>query len=143
MKIETKYHGQIEIDENSIWHFEKGIPGFEDEKHFTLLSFKDNDIFFVLQSTLTPSLGFIISNPFSFFQEYEIKLDEAVTHALELEKPEDSIVYVILTVREHFSDSTANLQAPLVFNLKNKKAKQIILQDYSRKQPVTAAAVKE
>ncbi|KIL46583.1 flagellar assembly protein FliW [Jeotgalibacillus alimentarius] len=143
MKIQTKYHGEIELNEKDIWHFEKGIPGFEDEKQFTVLSFEDNDIFFVLQSVNNFSLGFIISNPFSFFKEYEIKLDDAVTYALELEKPEDSMVYVILTVKDPFSESTANLQAPLVFNLINNKAKQIILNDYSRKQPVSAAAVKE
>ncbi|MDZ5711479.1 flagellar assembly protein FliW [Jeotgalibacillus haloalkalitolerans] len=143
MKIETKYHGEIELNEKDIWHFEKGIPGFEDEKQFTVLSFEGNEVFFVLQSVNTPSLGFIISNPFSFFKEYEIKLDDAVTHALALEKPEDSMVNVILTVREPFNESTANLQAPLVFNLENKKAKQIILNDYSRKQPVAAAATKE
>lgn len=143
MKIETKYHGHIEIEGKDIWHFEKGIPGFEDEKQFTVLSFEGNDTFYVLQSVQTPSLGLIISNPFSFFKEYEIKLDDGVTHALSLEKPEDSMVYVILTVREPFNDSTANLQAPLIFNLSNKKAKQAILNHYSRKQPVAAAAVKE
>ncbi|MBM7577749.1 flagellar assembly protein FliW [Jeotgalibacillus terrae] len=142
MKIQTKYHGEVELNEKDIWHFEKGIPGFEDEKQFTVLSFEDNDVFFVLQSVNTSSLGFIISNPFSFFKGYEIKLDDAVTHALELKKPEDSMVYVILTVRDPFNESTANLQAPIVFNLTNKKAKQIILNDYSRKQPVSAAAVK-
>ncbi|AJD92145.1 flagellar assembly protein FliW [Jeotgalibacillus malaysiensis] len=143
MKIETKYHGEIELNEKDVWHFEKGIPGFEDEKEFTVLSFNGNEVFYVLQSVSTPTLGFIISNPFSFFKEYQINLDDAVTHALDLVKIEDSMVYVILTVREPFNQSTANLQAPLVFNVKNKKAKQIILNDYSRKQPVAAAEAKE
>ncbi|WP_227394290.1 flagellar assembly protein FliW [Jeotgalibacillus aurantiacus] len=143
MKLSTKYHGTIDIEENEIWHFEQGIPGFEGEKQFVILSFEENSVFYVLQSVNNEALAFIVTDPFSFYKEYEIKLDDAVTHALQLEKPEQSMVYVILTVRDPFKETTANLQAPLVLNTTNRKAKQIILNDYSRRQPVAAAAVKE
>ena len=47
MKILTKFHGEIEINEPDIFTFESGIPGFLDEKKFTLLSL-DETPFFVL-----------------------------------------------------------------------------------------------
>ena len=37
MKIDTKYFGEIEIDNDKIIHFENGIMGFEEYKDFTLL----------------------------------------------------------------------------------------------------------
>ncbi len=47
MKIQTKFHGEIEIKETDIFTFESGIPGFLDEKKFTLLPL-DETPFFVL-----------------------------------------------------------------------------------------------
>ncbi|WP_203363290.1 flagellar assembly protein FliW [Bacillus sp. REN10] len=129
MIIETKYHGQVEINQEDVWTFNQGIPGFADEKQFTLLAFPDNDVFFVLQSTSTPELGFVVTNPFAFFPEYDIQLDEAVVEALQLEKAEEAAVYTILTVKEPFEQTTANLQAPIILNTTNKQAKQVILND--------------
>ena len=36
MKIQTRYHGEVEADEKDIWQFPKGIPGFQDEREFFL-----------------------------------------------------------------------------------------------------------
>ncbi|KMY55508.1 flagellar assembly protein FliW [Bacillus sp. FJAT-27231] len=146
MKIETKYHGQVEIEKEAILAFHHGIPGFVEEKQFTLLAFSDNDAFFVLQSMKTPQLGFIIANPFAFFPDYDIELDNATVEALELQKPEDAAVYTILTVREPFNETTANLQAPVVINMSNRKAKQAILNEnryHTRHLIMPAGAVKE
>lgn len=146
MNIETKYHGQVPINEEDIWTFSHGIPGFAEEKQFTLLAFPDNDAFFVLQSTNTPSLGFIVASPFAFFPEYDIQLDDATVEALEIERAEEAAVYTILTVREPFHETTANLQAPVVVNVKNKKAKQAILNDrryHTRHSIFPASATKE
>ncbi|HZG71728.1 MAG TPA: flagellar assembly protein FliW [Chondromyces sp.] len=129
MRIETKYHGQVEVEEKDILIFNQGIPGFVDEKEFVLLAFPDNDVFFVLQSIKTPTLGFIVASPFSFFPDYDIQLDDATVEVLELEKAEDAVVYTILTVREPFNETTANLQAPIIVNAKNNQAKQAILND--------------
>ncbi|OZI10890.1 flagellar assembly protein FliW [Bacillaceae bacterium SAS-127] len=129
MIIETKYHGQVEINEEDIWTFNQGIPGFADEQQFTLLAFPENDVFFVLQSTNTPALGFVITSPFSFFSDYDIQLDEPVVEALKLEKAEDAAVYTILTIQEPFEQTTANLKAPIIINTTNQQAKQVILND--------------
>ena len=34
MKINTKYHGEFELKEEDILHFEKGIPGFPSQTKF-------------------------------------------------------------------------------------------------------------
>ncbi|MEM1502950.1 flagellar assembly protein FliW [Domibacillus sp. 8LH] len=127
MKIETKYHGEKEIKNEDIITFSSGIPGFESEKEFTLLSFPDNDVFYALQSISTPSLSFVVTDPFSFFIDYNVQIDDATIEALSIEKEEDVTLLNILTVRDPFEETTANLQAPLVINKKTNSARQLIL----------------
>ncbi|MDE3840145.1 flagellar assembly protein FliW [Bacillus methanolicus] len=129
MKIETKYHGEVEISEQDIWTFEKGIPGFPDEKKFVVLPLPENDIYAILQSVQSPYLGFVIVNPFVFFKDYSFEIDDTTIEQLKIEKETDVLVYSILTVQDPFEKTTANLQAPLIMNIKNMQAKQIILND--------------
>jgi flagellar assembly factor FliW len=136
LKIATKYHGEVEI--NEILTFEKGIPGFMGEKKFTLLPLSDDDIFTVLQSIATQELAFVLTNPFHFFREYDFQLDDPVVEELELKTEKDVVVYSILTVQEPFEKTTANLQAPIIINATNRKAKQVILhnEQYKTKHPI-------
>ena len=129
MKIETKYHGEVDITNEDIWTFEKGIPGFPQEKQFVLLTLPENDVYAILQSVETPGLGFVIVNPFLFFSDYDFEIDEATVEQLQVEEETDVQVYSILTIQEPFEHTTANLQAPLIMNKKNMHAKQVILSD--------------
>lgn len=129
MKIQTKYHGEAEIDGKDIWQFEKGIPGFPDEKEFVILALPENNVYGILQSVKTASLGFVIINPFHFFPHYSFDLDETSMEQLQLENAEDIIVYTILTIGDPFEETTANLQGPIIMNDKNHLAKQVILTD--------------
>ncbi|WP_143414944.1 flagellar assembly protein FliW [Geobacillus sp. E263] len=126
MKLRTKYHGEIEINEQDIFHFEHGIPGFLDEKQFVLLPLEDTP-FVILQSVKTPALGFAMIDPFVYFPDYDIELDEQTVTQLELSSEKEVIVYVILTVADPFNNTTANLQAPIVLNYEKKLGKQVIL----------------
>ncbi|MBS4174161.1 flagellar assembly protein FliW [Bacillus sp. FJAT-49736] len=136
MKIRTKYHGEIEIKNEEIWLFNNGIPGFPAEKEFILLPLPDNDVFTILQSVKTAEIAFVITDPFSFFQNYEFSIDDQTLEQLKLQNEEDVQVSVILTVQDPFEKTTANLQAPVIFNVNNKEAKQMILNDkqYTTKQ---------
>lgn len=127
MKLDTKYHGQKEIQDADIITFDHGIPGFEDEKKFVLLGFPDNIVFFALQSVKNPALSFVVMEPFSFFPDFQFKLEEPLIEALAAEKKEDLTVLVILTVTDPFENTTANLQAPIVIHKQTQSARQIIL----------------
>lgn len=126
MKLRTKYHGELDINENEIFHFENGIPGFLNEKQFVLLPLKDTP-FMILQSVQTPALGFAMIDPFSYFPAYDIELDEQTVEQLELSSEKEVAIYTILTVADPFDHTTANLQAPIVLNYEKKLGKQVIL----------------
>ncbi|MGM0841691.1 MAG: flagellar assembly protein FliW [Bacillota bacterium] len=140
MKIDTKYHGEIEVKSEDVLTFEHGIPGFGEEKQFVLLPLPANEWFLILQSVKTPELGFVVTDPFVFFKEYDFELDQASVELLEHPSEKEVQVLSILTVRETLHESTANLQAPIIINLANRKGKQVILTntDYQTKHLIFA-----
>ncbi|MFJ8257649.1 flagellar assembly protein FliW [Peribacillus asahii] len=126
MNIQTKFHSEIEINKADVYTFKHGIPGFLEEKQFVLLTL-DETPFFVLQSVVTPEIAFILINPFDVFKDYEIDLSEDVLVDLGIESEADVRVLAILTVRDPFEQTTANLQAPVILNGHNKLGKQFIM----------------
>lgn len=127
MKINTKYHGEREIEEKEVITFPQGIPGFLEDREFILLSLEENGAFFALQSITNEQLAFVITNPFLYFKDYDFTIEDHVVELLELESEEEVLVFSILTVQDPFEKTTTNLQAPIVMNSKNNKAKQVIL----------------
>jgi flagellar assembly factor FliW len=142
MKIETKFQEIIEIDETQIITFDQGLPGFEDEKQFVLLPIEGIELS-MFQSLQTSELAFITTNPFQFFSQYDFELSTADLEYLELKDEKDVQVLVIITVTDPYEKSTANLQAPVIINMKNYKGKQIILSDkaYRTKHLLTESLV--
>ncbi|TYS59995.1 flagellar assembly protein FliW [Sutcliffiella horikoshii] len=127
MKIETKYHGLIEVQEEEVVKFPNGLPGFLEEKKFALIPFTEDGTFYILQSLITPGLGFVLTNPFTFYPDYDFNLEDQTVDTLELDSVEDVTVYTVLTMADPFQLTTANLQAPVVVNAKQKLGKQVIL----------------
>ncbi|WP_099361307.1 flagellar assembly protein FliW [Fredinandcohnia onubensis] len=127
MRIDTKYHGEIHIEEKEIITFANGLPGFLEEKKFVMLPFGDDTGISILQSVGTDQLAFVVTTPFFFFKEYDFALDDQVVDQLQLISEEDVTMFVILTVEDPFEKTTANLQAPVVINNKKQLGKQVIL----------------
>jgi len=138
MQIQTKFHGTIEIQSDQTWHFPKGLPGFEAENEFTLLPIEGNNVFQVLQSTQKQDVAFIVANPYTIAEDYSFNVDEPTINLLEIEQPTDVFVLAVLSLKEPMDSSTMNLQAPLIFQTKTKKAKQMILNDskFSLRHPI-------
>jgi len=129
MKIETKFLGEMNIEENEVIQFSNGIPGFENIQKFVILPLEKESPFAILQSIEHVEVGFVIALPFVFKKDYEFDLSDEDKEELKITDPEDIITYSIVTLKEPFNSSTLNLQAPVVINHKHKIAKQLVLQD--------------
>ena len=129
MLIQTKFLGEVEIQEADIYTFEQGLPGFPDNKKFTILPLDADLPIAFLQSTEEAEVGFVIALPFAFKPNYAFDLSDEDKEQLQLEKVEDVLTYSILTLKETFTESTLNLLAPIVLNVQNRKGKQIVLND--------------
>lgn len=140
MNIQTKYFGEIEVDETKQIQFSMGLPGFEDETAFILLDLPDNDVFQLLQSTLTPSLAFVVVNPYYIYSDYVVDLDDNILDRLQIRQETDVSLFAIVTLASPFAKSTLNLKAPVVINANCRTGKQYILDanNYSAKTPISS-----
>jgi len=143
LKIQTKYIGEITIDPKKIINFENGLPGFNEEKKFILLPIPGTapGSFQTLQSTTTPELAFVVTNPYQVYADYEFRLDKSTVNQLQIESEQDVLILTIVTLKSPFEKSTINLKAPIIMNLKKQQGKQYILNDYSF--PTKAPLIKE
>lgn len=128
MKLKTEQFGEIEINPADIIEFPTGILGFEEYQHYVIIEPQDS-IFHFLQSVDEPWLSFFIMMPELLRPDYQVAVEEKNVKELEFQDASEGRVYVILTVQDKLADMTANLQAPLVINCKNRLAKQIVLMD--------------
>lgn len=138
MKISTRDFGEVEIVEEDILCFPKGIPGFVEEKEFVLLPLGEDSPFLVMQSVNSPELALITLEPWGIVPDYEFEIDEQIEAALKIESTQDVMVLVIGTIHEELSDMTVNLAAPVVINHRERLGKQVILDgsDYPIRYPL-------
>lgn len=136
MKLQTSLFGEMEIAEEEVVLFPEGLPGFFDCRRFVFLNPDEGSPFSFMQSVDDGALSFVVINPFLFFRDYEFELPDSVVEKLAIESPEDVAVWSIVVVKDPLSESTANLQAPVVVNVKARVGKQVVLNDnrYSRRQ---------
>lgn len=124
MIIETLSWGKLEVDEEQLYHFSKGLPGFDEETDFALIAMAETP-FWYLQSLRDKGLSFLLGDPFAFYPSYEFELPD--DEAEELEIKSDLIIRCIITLKEQVEQSTINLLAPIVLNPVERLGKQIVL----------------
>jgi len=144
-ELDSNVFGKIEYDERDLIVFEKPILGFNNEKSFVHVIREDSMPFSWLQSMVRPELAFMIIDPFLIFTDYTFKISDEDKKIIELNQPEDALVFTIVSIpTDNPQAITANLLAPIVFNIKNNKAAQIILKTdkYKTKTPLLGGGKK-
>lgn len=127
MILKTKNFGLIEVDDTKVITFPKGILGFPQAKHFVILDKDDKSLLKWMQSTEVPNLAFVITNPLLFKADYVIDIYKKDLQELEASSLDDIAYFVIVTVPKDPEKITANLKGPIIVNMENYKAKQLIL----------------
>ncbi len=131
MKFLSKFYGEMEYEDKDIITFKKGIPGFNDLKKFILLNLPEYEPFKLLQSLEKDEISLIVTSPFEFFKDYEIKLSEETVRNLKLESHKQVMLLTTVTLNSDVKKITTNLQGPIVINTSNNFGEQII-QDNSK-----------
>ena len=128
MHIETTRFGPMEIDTKKILHFPSGLLGFPDVQDYVILDHTEEGPFKWLQAVDDPALAFLIVDPLVFVPDYNLEVQETELRELGIHDAAQSLVFVIVTVRPGTPPRiTANLQGPVVVNLTNCWAKQLVI----------------
>ena len=138
MKFLSKVHGEIEYSEKDKVTFKKGIPGFEELKEYILVDLKDYEPFKLLQSLDEENVGMIVTSPYEFFNDYEVKLNDEVIKSLNIKSEEEVLIITTVTLNSDPKKITTNLQGPIVINITQNLGEQIILDNskYKVKEPL-------
>lgn len=133
MRIENElvlalYGQAIEYNDEDVVTFEQSILGFEHLKKYILLTTDvDGNSFYFLQSLEDLEVSFTVVNPFLFMEHYEFDVTDENLKLLDIKNIEKLMVLCIVNVKNEMKDTTMNLKAPILLNVENKKAAQIII----------------
>ncbi len=106
-----------------------GLAGFEGLERFVLVEVPHAPSLFFLRSLEQPDLEFVVAPPALFFPDYAPEIDDEAASGLGLERPDDALLLVVLTLGDDISASTANLLAPIVINQRSRCAAQVLVTD--------------
>ncbi len=124
LRVASRLFGPIEVPATECYAMPEGMLGFAGERRFVLLPAAAKGIFW-FQSVDDGALVFLVVDPFEFFPGYAVELPDVPERG-----QEDVIVLTIVTLpRDKGEPCTTNLQAPLVFDLRDRTTRQTLLTD--------------
>ncbi len=127
MKVKTSRFGEVEVDEQRLIEFPKGLLGFPKYTRYVLIQPNEEGYFFWLQSVDAPELAFVVTDPAIFVPDYEVPLKP--DQLAELGTDDPSEVQVLTIVNKRGSVLTGNLQGPLVVHMHRRVGEQLVLAD--------------
>ena len=142
MKVQTKWFGEIEVSNDKIITFDKGIIGFEDWKKYTLVydAEKEENISIIwLQAIDEPTLALPVMKPEYIMKGYDPVVEDEILNTLgEDIQSANLAVFCTLTVPEDLTKMTINLKAPIIINADTMKGVQLIAdnEDYIVRYPI-------
>jgi len=136
--IESGHLGPVEVDDDAVVEFPAGIIGFPDQRRYAIVAAEDSGLYSWLQSVDEPDLAFLAVVPAPFFPDYAPVIPDEDCASIGLTDPDDAQVLCLLTVGD--DAITANLLGPIVLNVRNRTARQVVLTDssLSTKAPILA-----
>ncbi len=111
--------------------FEKGLPGFDGLKNFELEALEQVG-FFNLSSSDEENISLLLVDPYMYFPNYEVEIDDSVMNRLNINDAKDVLILTVVTLNNDVEKITLNLRAPIIVNINTGDSEQIILsrEDY-------------
>ncbi len=136
----TRQFGLLEYDPDSVVDFSAGLPGFEDQTRFVLVEQPAAAPILYLQSLDLSDLCFLTAPLIALDPGYELALSPEDRNRLGLDTDGEVLCLAILSAPEN-GPLTANLLAPVVINMRTRRAVQAVRADsrYSHRQALAAS----
>lgn len=130
--------GTLTVPAQSVVHLSEAIWGFPDRLDYALLPGARQGLWWFM-STGAPQVSFVLADPFVVEPDYVVDLGDLEKSMLGITDPTDVMALVMLALPSIPQDTvTGNFRAPLVINLRTRRAMQIISRDdaHGMRQPV-------
>jgi flagellar assembly factor FliW len=111
--LQSSRFGDLQIPEEAVLDFPSGLIGLGGRR-FALLARSDESAFVWLHSMDDPNLAIPVTNPWRFFDDYAVELDDAEAQRIGVTDPAEASVYVTVRSAPALDDFCANLQAPIL-----------------------------
>jgi len=120
--------GDSRSDDVPVLHFDEGLPGFPDAHRFTLVPIgADSDGGLFRMMCLDADVQFVVAAPPVFLPDYAPEIDDDAADRLGLATTDDAITLLVVTLADPLDQSTVNLLAPIVVNVRTREAAQFVL----------------
>jgi flagellar assembly factor FliW len=113
--LQSTRFGEVEIPDEAVIDFPQGLIGLGGSR-YTLLARSDDAAFVWLHSLDDPALALPLTNPWRFFDSYEVEIADDEADRLGIQSDDDTAVYVTVRAAESLEDFSANLRAPILVN---------------------------
>ena len=118
------------MPEESFVTFPSGLVGFPQYTRYVIFEDEKDLGYEWLQSIDEPSLAFIVVQSDLVNPEWDIQVPDASANELDIHDEDPITALVIVTIPKGQPDqATVNVRGPIVVNLRNRKAKQVILHE--------------
>ena len=136
MLVQTSRFGPVEVDQERIIVFGRGILGFPKYKRYVLIQPEPDSTFYWLQCIEAADLAFVVTDPLLFIPDYQVPLREETRQDIGLNDLSEASVLVI--VNKVGDMLTANLQGPLVIHAATRVAAQVVISErkYQTRHPI-------
>lgn len=129
ISVNSEVLGAMSVAADQVVELTEGLYGFPTATRFALLPTPREGLYW-LQSLDHTALVFLLVDPFPFFANYHVELGEADKARLATTTAEDILVLAIVTMpTAPGGRPSANLHAPLMFNVRAGQGHQSIRPD--------------
>lgn len=111
--IDSTRFGAIDIADEAVIEFPTGLIGLGGSR-YALVARDEETAFVWLHSIDDPALALPVTNPWRFFENYEVELSDSEAERIGVTDPSQCDVYVTVRAGESLADFTANLRAPIL-----------------------------
>jgi flagellar assembly factor FliW len=128
MKINTSRFGELEINEEVIFNFVEPILGYENITKYVLVDNVPDSPFKWLQSCEDGNIAFPVTVPGYFGLDYQFVIPDEEAKKLDLSSANQLLSLNIACIPPGKpEEATINLLGPIIINLENRKAMQLVL----------------
>jgi flagellar assembly factor FliW len=113
LTFESSRFGTLEIPNEEVIEFPAGLIGLGGAR-YALLSTDDQSPFAWLQSVDSPDVALPITNPWLFFSDFAVDIDDAEAARIGIDDPSKVDVWVTVRAAAELEGFSANLRAPIL-----------------------------